>query len=71
MKAALGSWLCSWPCKALESVLRSTHDKKQHLDKHAGKLPKFMRQAMAYASSHPDSGARSQRLRTSDTGQGK
>lgn len=31
-------------------------------DERAGKLPKFMRQAMSYASSHPDGYARSRRL---------
>ncbi|WP_292037650.1 M48 family metallopeptidase [Massilia sp. UBA6681] len=34
-----------------------------HLDERASKLPKFMRQAMSYASSHPGRDARSQRLR--------
>lgn len=34
-----------------------------HLDKHAGKLPAFLRQAAAYASSHPGGKVRSQRLR--------
>lgn len=42
-----------------------------HLDKQASKLPKFMRQAMSYAASHPDGGVRSQRLRKPGTAQGE
>lgn len=34
-----------------------------HLDERASKMPKFMRQAMSYAGSHPDGGTRSLRLR--------
>ncbi|RZA28507.1 MAG: M48 family metallopeptidase [Lysobacteraceae bacterium] len=37
-----------------------------HLDKRADKLPKFLRQAMSYAATHPDGQARSERLRQSD-----
>ncbi len=34
-----------------------------HLDKRADKTPKFLRQAMSYAATHPDGYARSRRLR--------
>lgn len=36
------------------------------LDEKNGKLPKFMRQAMSYASTHPDGYARSRRLREAE-----
>lgn len=40
-----------------------------HLDERADKLPKFMRQAMSYASTHPDGYARSRRLLEGETRQ--
>ncbi len=35
----------------------------EHLDRHDDKMPKFFRQAMSYAATHPDGDARSRRLR--------
>jgi Zn-dependent protease with chaperone function len=43
----------------------------EHFGKRADKLPRLLRQAMSYAASHPDSEARSRRLRDSASGQGK
>lgn len=40
-----------------------------HFDKNADKMPKLLRQAMTYASSHPDGSARGERLRQRE-GQG-
>ncbi|CAN7265134.1 M48 family metallopeptidase [Massilia sp. LjRoot122] len=37
-----------------------------HLDEQADKMPKFFRQAMSYAATHPNGYARSQRLREAD-----
>jgi len=37
-----------------------------HLDEQQEKMPKFLRQAMSYASTHPDAYARGQRLREAD-----
>lgn len=42
-----------------------------HLDEKASKVPKFVRQAMTYASTHPDAYARGQRLREAAAGQEK
>ncbi|MFC0253013.1 M48 family metallopeptidase [Massilia consociata] len=41
------------------------------LDEKADKMPKFLRQVMSYASTHPDGYARSQRLREAAAGQEK
>ena len=40
-----------------------------HFDKQDNRLPRFLRQAMSYASSHPGGDARSRRLRSADSGQ--
>lgn len=42
-----------------------------HFAKRADKLPKFLRQAMSYAASHPDGEARGRRLRGAAPGRGE